>query len=144
MPKADRRQFIAAGAVISGGALLPRAAVAQAGRIVKKGQLKQSVCRWCYEKIPLPEFAKAGWIADLTGAFPEAELRRDYVRGAVDAVIVDGRTMAVPWWIDVGVLYTRTDLADPPRTFGALVDAARRSPIWAGPAPRTRRRCRAR
>ena len=26
---------------------------------VRKGRLKQSVCRWCYAKIPLPEFCKA-------------------------------------------------------------------------------------
>ena len=26
------------------------------GRVVSKGRLKQSVCRWCYSKIPLPEF----------------------------------------------------------------------------------------
>jgi len=27
--------------------------------VVQKGRLKQSVCRWCYGKIPLPEFCKA-------------------------------------------------------------------------------------
>ena len=35
----------------------PQDAAAQ--RIVSKGRLKQSVCRWCYSKIPLPEFFKA-------------------------------------------------------------------------------------
>jgi hydroxypyruvate isomerase len=29
------------------------------GRIVQKGRLKQSVCRWCYQAIPLPDFCKA-------------------------------------------------------------------------------------
>ena len=37
---------------------------ATAGRpVVAKGRLKQSVCRWCYAKIPLPEFFKA--VADM-------------------------------------------------------------------------------
>jgi hydroxypyruvate isomerase len=27
--------------------------------VVQKGRLKQSVCRWCYGKIPLPDFCKA-------------------------------------------------------------------------------------
>jgi hydroxypyruvate isomerase len=30
-----------------------------AGRVVSKGRLRQSVCRWCYAKIPLPEFFTA-------------------------------------------------------------------------------------
>lgn len=30
-----------------------------AGRAVTKGRLKQSVSRWCYDKIPMPEFCKA-------------------------------------------------------------------------------------
>jgi hydroxypyruvate isomerase len=29
------------------------------GRVVAKGRLRQSVCRWCYSKIPLPEFFTA-------------------------------------------------------------------------------------
>src|SRR5687767_6389185 len=32
-------------------------------RAISKGRLKQSVCRWCYGKIPLPEFCKA--VADM-------------------------------------------------------------------------------
>src|SRR6185295_9410373 len=30
-----------------------------AGRAVSKGRLKQSVSRWCYAKIPMPEFCQA-------------------------------------------------------------------------------------
>lgn len=67
------------------------------------------------------ELARAGWIADLSSAFPPEALRRDLVGGAADAVIVDGRTYAVPWYADVGLLYRRTDLApDPPRTYEDL------------------------
>ncbi len=32
---------------------------APAGKAVTKGRLKQSVSRWCYDKIPMPEFCKA-------------------------------------------------------------------------------------
>jgi hydroxypyruvate isomerase len=35
------------------------ASVPKTGAVVKNGRLKQSVSRWCYNKIPLPEFAKA-------------------------------------------------------------------------------------
>lgn len=33
------------------------------GRVVKNGRLKQSVSRWCYGRIPMPEFCKA--VADM-------------------------------------------------------------------------------
>jgi hydroxypyruvate isomerase len=38
-------------------------AVSRGQRAVTKGRLKQSVCRWCYNKIPLPEFCKS--VADM-------------------------------------------------------------------------------
>ena len=60
-----RRQALTAGtAAILAGA--PRPAIwpaAQAARAVTKGRLKQSVSRWCYGKIPMPEFCKA--VADM-------------------------------------------------------------------------------
>ena len=31
----------------------------QTAQVVSKGRLKQSVCRWCYAKIPLPDLCKA-------------------------------------------------------------------------------------
>ncbi len=49
------------GAMLTAGALalsgLP--AAAQDGKVVKKGKIKQSVARWCFNKIPLPDLAKA-------------------------------------------------------------------------------------
>ena len=48
----------AAGAAIA-GATLASATTPQANPIVQKTRLKQSVCRWCYQKIPLPEFCNA-------------------------------------------------------------------------------------
>jgi multiple sugar transport system substrate-binding protein len=70
------------------------------------------------------EFARAGWIADLSDAFRPESIRRDFVAGVADAVIVGERTYAVPWFVDVGLLYRRADLApDPPRSYAALEEA---------------------
>ncbi|MCP3062626.1 ABC transporter substrate-binding protein [Myxococcus sp. K38C18041901] len=69
----------------------------------------------------VPEFARAGWIADLSEAFPPERLREEFLPGPVEAVVVDGRTYAVPWYLDVGVLYYRTDLVPrAPRTYAEL------------------------
>jgi hydroxypyruvate isomerase len=59
-----RRQALigGAGAMVAAG-LLPRAEVSAAQKAVTKGRLKQSVSRWCYGKIPMPEFCKA--VADM-------------------------------------------------------------------------------
>jgi len=74
----------------------------------------------------VPEFARAGWIADLSEPFPPERLRADFFPGPVEAVVVDGRTYAVPWYLDVGVLYYRTDLVPrAPRTYEELRRFAR-------------------
>jgi hydroxypyruvate isomerase len=63
MSTLTRRQALtAAGAALLTGRSLGTAA-AQEGRRVLKGRLKQSVCRWCYNKIPLRDFFKS--VADL-------------------------------------------------------------------------------
>ncbi len=70
-----------------------------------------------------PEFAAAGWIlpldrlgADTTAFFP----------ATVQANTWGGRLYAVPWFVDVGMLYWRTDLMDsPPATLDGLVERAR-------------------
>jgi len=58
-----RRQAMLGAGLAGAGALVARGAeqgsAAPAGRVVTKGRLKQSVARWCYQKIPLPEFARA-------------------------------------------------------------------------------------
>ncbi len=58
-----RRQAILGAGLAGAGTLLARsgagAEAAPTGRAVTKGRLKQSVSRWCYQKIPLPEFARA-------------------------------------------------------------------------------------
>jgi multiple sugar transport system substrate-binding protein len=84
-----------------------------------------------------PEFARAGWLADLSAAFPPARLREEFLPRAVDAVTLNGRVYAVPWFLDVGLLYYRTELVPrAPRTYGELRDFARaameRDPRLAG------------
>lgn len=75
------------------------------------------------------ELARAGWIADLSDALPPQRVRAEMLEAAAASVIVGGRTWAVPWYVDVGLLYRRTDLApEHPRTFDELeaaVHAAR-------------------
>jgi len=67
------------------------------------------------------EFSRAGFLRDLSSEFPPADIKRDFIEGAADAVIADGRTFAVPLYIDVGLLYYRTDLVpQPPRTYDEL------------------------
>jgi multiple sugar transport system substrate-binding protein len=88
------------------------------------------------------EFARAGWIADLTEAFPSALIQRDFLAGAAEAVLMDDRTYAVPWYADVGLLYYRTDLvARGPKTYDELkrftAEALRAHPqmqgfVWQG------------
>lgn len=74
------------------------------------------------------EFARAGWLADLSEEVPPRTLRRDFLAGPAEAVLVGGKTYAVPWYVDVGLLYYRTDLVpEPPRTYDALIAAARRA-----------------
>ncbi len=52
----DRRSFVQAAGVGMSAAILSDAA--QVKPVERKGRLKQSVCRWCYSKIPIEEFAK--------------------------------------------------------------------------------------
>lgn len=72
------------------------------------------------------ELTRAGWVADLSEAFPPEALRRDFVPSAAEACIRDGRTRAVPWFVDVGLLYYRTDLVPrAPATYAELDAFAR-------------------
>jgi trehalose/maltose transport system substrate-binding protein len=89
-----------------------------------------------------PEFARAGWIADLSPAFPSEVIRRDFLPGLADSAVIDGKTFAVPWYVDVGLLYYRRDLVQAaPRSYEELeqftVQALRANPhlqgyLWQG------------
>ena len=64
MTRVSRREALAtAGAVALGSLAGTRASAQSSGKVVKNGRLKQSVCRWCYQRIPLEEFCKG--VADM-------------------------------------------------------------------------------
>jgi multiple sugar transport system substrate-binding protein len=70
-----------------------------------------------------PEFAAAGWILPLDRFDPDTT---DFFPATLAANRWQGRLYAVPWLVDVGMLYWRTDLLDrPPATFGELTAAVR-------------------
>lgn len=84
-----------------------------------------------------PEFARAGWLADLSDEFPAARLREEFLPRTVEAVTLQGRVYAVPWYLDVGLLFYRTDLVPrAPKTYAELEEfaraAMRRDPTLAG------------
>jgi multiple sugar transport system substrate-binding protein len=65
-----------------------------------------------------PEFAAAGWILPLDRFAPPAD---SFFPATVRANTWAGRLYALPWFVDVGMLYYRTDLVDrPPATFDEL------------------------
>ena len=74
----------------------------------------------------VPEFARAGWLRDLSPLLPPDE-RKEFFPGPMAAVTWERRIYGVPWFIDAGVLYYRKDLLGkygftPPRTWQELVD----------------------
>ncbi len=72
-----------------------------------------------------PEFAAAGWILRLDRFEPRTG---DYFASAVAANRWDGGTYALPWFIDVGMLYWRTDLLPrAPRDLAELSAFARQA-----------------
>ncbi len=77
----------------------------------------------------VPEFARAGWLRDVEHLFPPAE-RRAFFPGPVEAVVFENKPYAIPWYIDAGVLYYRSDLLAKygrpvPKTWQELVSTAR-------------------
>jgi len=70
------------------------------------------------------ELAAAGYLEPLDDLLPAGERRR-LLPATVDAATIRGKLMAVPFNVDVGVLYYRTDLLaeqgfKPPETWGEL------------------------
>jgi multiple sugar transport system substrate-binding protein len=72
-----------------------------------------------------PEFAAAGWILPLDRFRPDTSA---FFRSTIAANRWRDTLFALPWFVDVGMLYWRTDLVpDPPGTLGELVRDARRA-----------------
>jgi multiple sugar transport system substrate-binding protein len=72
-----------------------------------------------------PEFAAAGWILPLDQFQPDTA---SFFPSTITANRWKDSLYALPWFIDVGMLYWRTDLMSaPPATFDALVQEARRA-----------------
>src|SRR3989442_476608 len=72
----------------------------------------------------VPEFARAGWVLDLTPGLHPGELA-PYFPSTVAAAADHGRVWALPWNMNVGLLYYRADLLGkyglaPPETFDEL------------------------
>jgi multiple sugar transport system substrate-binding protein len=77
----------------------------------------------------VPEFARAGWLRNLSNLLPEDE-RKEFFPGPMDAVTYKDKVYAIPWYIDAGILYYRKDLLkkysfSPPKTWQELIDIAR-------------------
>ncbi len=75
----------------------------------------------------VPEFARAGWLLDLTPSLPPGELNAHFPAAAA-AARWEGRVWALPWNFNVGLLYYRADLLArhglaPPRTDVELAHA---------------------
>jgi len=95
----------------------------------------------------VPEFARAGWLAELTPHIL-AEERAPLHAAALEADWYGGKLWGLPWFVDAGVLYARADLLEkygyaPPRTYPELLEqaqhilAAERDPrlngfVWQG------------
>lgn len=77
----------------------------------------------------VPEFARAGWLRELSEHIPAEELA-PLNPAALEADYLERRLFAVPWFVDAGVLYYRKDLLEkygfsPPRTYPELAAQAR-------------------
>lgn len=69
-----------------------------------------------------PEFAAAGWILPLDRFKPDTS---GFFPGTIAANRWNGTLFAIPWFVDVGMLYYRKDLVPtPPATFDELLAAA--------------------
>ncbi len=83
------------------------------------------------------EFVRAGFLADLSQSVSAARVREAFLAGPAEVAIDQDHTFAVPWFVDVGVLYYRTDLVPrAPHTYAELAAFARaamaRDPSLAG------------
>lgn len=75
-----------------------------------------------------PEFAAAGWLLPVSDLVTRED---DFFAATLRANRFHGDLYAVPWFVDVGMLYYRKDLIDrPPETLGELHRLAREHARW--------------
>lgn len=77
----------------------------------------------------IAEFARAGWIRDISDGW-KAEERRAFLPSTVEAATWLGKPYAVPWFTDAALLYYRKDLlakhrVEVPRTWEQLIAASK-------------------
>lgn len=75
----------------------------------------------------VPEFAAAGWTEPMDDYLTDKD---EYYPGVIDALSYQGKIMAVPWFVDGGLLYYRKDLLEKynlpvPTTWQELHDQAK-------------------
>lgn len=73
----------------------------------------------------VPEFAAAGW----TEPMDSHVNKEDYYPGVIDALTYENELMAMPWYVDGGMLYYRKDLLDKynlpvPKTWDEMIEIA--------------------
>ena len=76
----------------------------------------------------VPEFARAGWLKNLSHLLPASEME-EFFPGPIQAVTYNEGIYAIPWYIDAGLLYYRKDLLykygfSPPKTWDELIRQA--------------------
>ncbi|MCB0343570.1 MAG: ABC transporter substrate-binding protein [Bdellovibrionales bacterium] len=76
----------------------------------------------------ISEFARAGWLRNLSDSLPVAA-REDFFSATIDAVTYREQIYALPWVIGAGLLYYRKDLLEkygfaPPQSWTDVVAAA--------------------
>jgi trehalose/maltose transport system substrate-binding protein len=100
---------------------------------------------YAIDVIWVQEFARAGWLRDLSHVLP-LKKRNDFFQGPMQAAVYRDKVYAIPWYIDAGILYYRKDLLgkygfSPPKTWSDLVriasEVSRKEPhlygfIWQG------------
>ncbi len=75
-----------------------------------------------------PEFGSAGWITPLD-KYVTPEIKSQFFEGTIAGATFKDKLYGLPWYINVGLLYYRTDLLEaagikPPNTYEDLIDAA--------------------
>lgn len=75
----------------------------------------------------VPEFAAAGWTEPMDEHIKDKD---KYYPGVIDALTYQGKLMAMPWYVDGGMLYYRKDLLEKynqpvPKTWDELIKTAK-------------------